>query len=134
MGYTYEDLDPRGWAMECRINAEDPERGFAPCPGTITQYRPPGGFGVRLDTHLYEGYEIPIFYDSLMAKLVSYDRTRSGAIGVMKRALKEFRIEPIKTTIPLYLRVMDDPKFLEGDFDTGFIHRFLPEEEEEEED
>jgi acetyl-CoA carboxylase, biotin carboxylase subunit len=134
LGYTYEDLDPRGWAVECRINAEDPERGFAPCPGTITQYRPPGGFGVRLDTHLYEGYEIPIFYDSLMAKLVSYDRTRSGAIGVMKRALKEFRIEPIKTTIPLYLRVMDDPKFLEGDFDTGFIHRFLPEEEEEEED
>ncbi|MDZ7699362.1 MAG: acetyl-CoA carboxylase biotin carboxylase subunit [Deltaproteobacteria bacterium] len=131
LGYTFDDLHLKGWAMECRINAEDPDRGFAPCPGTITRYRPPGGFGVRLDTHLYEGYELPVFYDSLVAKLVSHDLTRSGAIRVMKRALEEFRIEPIKTTIPLYLRVMDDPRFLEGDFDTGFIQRFLPEEIEE---
>ncbi len=126
LGYTFDDLHPRGWAMECRINAEDPDRNFAPCPGTITRYRPPGGFGVRLDTHLYPGYELPIFYDSLLAKLVSYDLTRRGAIQIMKRALEEFRIEPIKTTLPLYLRVMDDPRFLKGDFHTGFIKNFIP--------
>ena len=134
LGYSFDDLSLRGWAMECRINAEDPDRGFAPCPGTITHYRPPGGFGVRLDTHLYQGYELPIFYDSLMAKLVSHDLTRLGAVRVMKRALEEFQIEPIKTTIPLYLRVMDDPKFLEGDFDTGFINRFVQEAADEDED
>ncbi len=131
LGYTFDDLPIRGWAMECRINAEDPDRGFAPCPGTITRYRPPGGFGVRLDTHLYEGYELPIFYDSLVAKLVSHDLTRMGAVQVMKRALSEFQIEPLKTTIPLYLRVMDDPQFLEGDFHTGFINRFIPEDEDD---
>ncbi len=131
LGYSFDDLSIRGWAMECRINAEDPERGFAPCPGTITHYRPPGGFGVRLDTHLYQGYELPIFYDSLLAKLVSHDLTRLGAVRIMKRALLEFQIEPIKTTIPLYLKVMDDPKFLKGDFDTGFINRFVQEEVDE---
>jgi acetyl-CoA carboxylase biotin carboxylase subunit len=134
LGYSFDDLSLRGWAMECRINAEDPDRGFAPCPGTITHYRPPGGFGVRLDTHLYQGYELPIFYDSLVAKLVSYDLTRLGAVRVMKRALLEFQIEPIETTIPLYLRVMDAPKFLKGDFDTGFISRFVQEEADEGED
>ncbi len=134
LGYTFDDLSMRGWAMECRINAEDPDRGFAPCPGTITRYRPPGGFGVRLDTHLYEGYELPIFYDSLIAKLVSHDLTRRGAVKVMKRALSEFQIAPLKTTIPLYLRVMDDPQFLKGDFHTGFINRFVPEDEDDEEE
>jgi len=131
LGYTFDNIPIRGWAMECRINAEDPDRGFAPCPGTITRYHPPGGFGVRLDTHLYQGYELPIFYDSLVAKLVSHDLTRLGAVGVMKRALEEFQIDPLKTTIPLYLRVMDDPKFLEGDFDTGFIKRFVREPADE---
>ena len=131
LGYTFDDLSIRGWAMECRINAEDPDRGFAPCPGTVTRYRPPGGFGVRLDTHLYEGYELPIFYDSLVAKLVSHDLNRRGAVRVMKRALSEFQIEPLKTTIPLYLRVMNDPQFQKGDFDTGFINRFVPEDDDE---
>jgi len=131
LGYTFDDLSMRGWAMECRINAEDPDRGFAPCPGTVTRYRPPGGFGVRLDTHLYEGYELPIFYDSLIAKLVSHDITRTGAVNVMKRALSEFQIAPLKTTIPLYLRVMDDPQFQKGDFHTGFINRFVPEDDDE---
>jgi len=134
LGYSFDDLSIRGWAMECRINAEDPDRGFAPSPGTITHYRPPGGFGVRLDTHLYQGYELPIFYDSLMAKLVTHDLTRLGAVRVMKRALEEFQIEPIKTTIPLYLHVMDDPKFLKGDFHTGFIKRFVQEAADEDED
>ena len=129
--YSFEDLNKKGWAIECRINAEDPDRNFAPSPGTIEEYHPPGGFGVRLDTHLYQGYELPIFYDSLIAKLISYDLTRDGAISIMKRALKEFKIEPIKTTIPLYLKVMDDPQFRAGNFNTDFIKRFLPDDEED---
>lgn len=132
LGYTSDEIQQRGWAIECRINAEDPERNFLPCPGVIEEYYPPAGFGVRLDTHLYQGYELPIFYDSLIAKLISYDLTRNGAIRIMKRALEEFRIAPIKTTIPLYLRIMEDPNFLGGDFDTGFIERFVPEDEEDE--
>ena len=132
--YCFEDLKKRGWAMECRINAEDPDRNFAPSPGTIEEYHPPGGFGVRLDSHLYQGYELPIFYDSLIAKLISYDLTRDGAIRIMRRALEEFKIEPIKTTIPLYLKVMDDPQFRAGDFNTDFISRFLPDEDEDEDE
>ena len=132
--YSFEDLNKRGWAIECRINAEDPDRNFAPSPGTIEEYHPPGGFGVRIDTHLYQGYELPIFYDSMIAKLISYDLTRDGAIRIMRRALEEFKIEPIKTTIPLFLKVMDDPQFQAGDFNTGFINKFLPEEEEDDDE
>jgi acetyl-CoA carboxylase biotin carboxylase subunit len=129
--YSYDDLQRRGWAIECRINAEDPERNFLPSPGVIDQYRPPGGFGVRLDTHLYQGYELPIYYDSLIAKLVAFDLDRQGAIAIMKRSLAEFVIEPIKTTIPLYRRVMEDPFFCKGEFDTGFINKFVPEEDDD---
>jgi acetyl-CoA carboxylase biotin carboxylase subunit len=132
--YTFNDLLIRGCAIECRINAEDPERNFLPSPGTIQKYHAPAGFGVRLDTHLYSGYELPIYYDSLIAKLISFNLSRSGAIRVMKRALKEFMVEPLKTTIPLYLKVMDDPDFREGKFDTGYIQKFLPEDPEEDED
>jgi acetyl-CoA carboxylase biotin carboxylase subunit len=134
LGYTFEDLKTRGWAIECRINAEDPERGFLPSPGTIEEYHAPGGFGVRLDTHLYQGYSLPIYYDSLIAKLIAHDLTREGAIRIMKRALEEFRVKPLKTTIPLYLKVMDDPDFQMGDFDTGFIKRFVPDEEDEDDE
>ena len=129
--YSFDDLPKRGWAIECRINAEDPERNFLPSPGVIETYLPPGGFGVRLDTHLYQGYELPIYYDSLIAKLVSFDLNRLGAIAIMKRALKEFIIAPVKTTIPLYLQIMDDPSFRRGDFDTGFINNFVPEEDDD---
>ena len=132
LDYSYDDLNRRGWAIECRINAEDPERNFLPSPGTVEAYMPPGGFGIRLDTHLYQGYELPIYYDSLIAKLISFDLTRQGAIAIMKRALAEFVISPLKTTIPLYRRIMDDPSFRAGEFDTGFIHKFVPEEEEDE--
>lgn len=132
LGYTSDDVKSRGWAIECRINAEDPARGFLPSPGVIEEYYPPAGFGVRLDTHLYQGYELPIFYDSLIAKLISYDLTRDGAINIMRRALKEFKIGPIKTTIPLYLEIMDDPFFKKGDFNTAFIEKFVPEEDEDE--
>jgi acetyl-CoA carboxylase biotin carboxylase subunit len=134
LDYSYDDLNRRGWAIECRINAEDPERNFLPSPGTVEAYTPPGGFGVRLDTHLYQGYELPIYYDSLIAKLISFDLTRQGAISIMKRALSEFVISPLKTTIPLYRRIMDDPSFRAGDFDTGFIHKFVQEEEEDKEE
>jgi acetyl-CoA carboxylase biotin carboxylase subunit len=131
LDYSYDDLNRRGWAIECRINAEDPERNFLPSPGTVEAYTPPGGFGIRLDTHLYQGYELPIYYDSLIAKLISFDLTRQGAISIMKRALSEFVISPLKTTIPLYRRIMDDPSFRAGDFDTGFIHKFIQEEDED---
>ena len=86
-----------------------------------------------MDTHLYQGYELPIYYDSLLAKLITHDRTREGAIRIMKRALEEFRIRPVKTTIPLHLKVMDDPVFQSGDFTTDYIRKFVPDEEEEEE-
>ncbi len=134
LGYTSDTVTWRGCAIECRINAEDPQRGFAPCPGTIERYAPPGGFGVRLDTHLYQGYKLPVFYDSLMAKLISYDLTREGAINIMRRALLEFTIEPVKTLIPLYLKVMDDPVFRAGDFSTDYIEKFAPVEHDDEED
>ena len=130
--YSFDELDKRGWAIECRINAEDPNRNFLPSPGTVDKYRPPGGYGVRLDSHLYQGYELPIFYDSLIAKLISYDLTRDGAIRIMKRALDEYDISPVKTTIPLFRKVMDDADFRNGEFDTGFINKFVSDEEEEE--
>jgi acetyl-CoA carboxylase biotin carboxylase subunit len=132
--FSFDDLPKRGWAIECRINAEDPDRNFQPSPGIVEEYRPPGGNGVRLDTHLYQGYELPIFYDSLIAKLVSFDLTRKGAISIMKRALDEFKISPLKTTIPLYRIIMDDPAFQSGEFDTGFINKFVQEEDEDDED
>jgi len=130
--YSFDALNKRGWAIECRINAEDPDRNFLPSPGTVDQYQPPGGYGVRLDSHLYQGYELPIFYDSLIAKLVAFDLTRDGAIAIMKRALDEYTIAPLKTTIPLYRKIMDDADFRKGDFDTGFIKKFVPEEEDNE--
>ena len=130
LSYSEKDIQKRGWAIECRINAEDPQRNFFPSPGKVDEFRAPGGFGVRIDTHLYKGYELPIYYDSLIAKLVSFDLTRNGAIRIMKRALQELAIGPIKTTIPFHLSIMDDPDFIKGNFDTGFIDRFLPEGED----
>jgi acetyl-CoA carboxylase biotin carboxylase subunit len=131
--YSFEELNKRGWAIECRINAEDPDRNFLPSPGTVAEYLPPGGYGVRLDSHLYQGYNLPIFYDSLIAKLVSFDLTRDGAIAIMKRALDEYTISPLKTTIPLYRKIMDDDDFRKGDFDTGFINKFVPQEDDDDE-
>ncbi|MEE8398656.1 MAG: acetyl-CoA carboxylase biotin carboxylase subunit [Desulfobacterales bacterium] len=129
--YCFEDLNLRGWAIECRINAEDPERNFLPSPGTVTSYHPPAGYGVRLDTHLYQGYTLPIYYDSLVAKLISFDLTREGAIAIMKRALDEFDISPLKTTIPLHRTIMDDPDFQKGEFNTSFITRFVSDDDED---
>jgi acetyl-CoA carboxylase biotin carboxylase subunit len=134
LDYSFDDINLRGWAIECRINAEDPERNFMPSPGTVESYHAPGGFGVRLDTHLYQGYELPIYYDSLVAKLLSFALTREEAIDVMKRCLAEYTIEPLKTTIPLYSQVMDEQDFRDGNFDTSYIERFLPEEEDDDDD
>ena len=124
-------IEMQGHSIECRINAEDPYRNFSPSPGTITTFHPPGGHGVRLDTHAYAGYQIPPFYDSMIGKLIVRGRTRELAINKMRRALDEFVIEGIKTTIPLHKQLMDNPYFQSGDFDTHFLDTFdlKPQEE-----
>lgn len=114
----------RGHAIECRINAEDPSHNFRPSPGRVTDFHMPGGFGVRVDTHCYAGYEVPPYYDSLIAKLVVYALTRDGAISKMASALDEFTIEGIKTTIPFHRAVMEDERFRDGKFDTSFLETF----------
>jgi len=111
-----------GHAIECRINAEDPER-FIPCPGKITFLALPGGPGVRVDTAAYNGCVIPSYYDSLIAKLIVHGRNREEAIARMKRALDEFIVEGIKTTIPFHKRVLNDPDFIRGEFNTGFVEK-----------
>jgi len=123
--FRQEDIRPSGHAIECRINAEDPTRGFAPSPGTIEELRLPGGPGVRLDTHVYSGYRIPPNYDSMVAKLIVHRPTRAEAIATMRRALAEFHVAPIKTTIPLLLQIMDNQNFQNGEVDTGFIERVM---------
>jgi acetyl-CoA carboxylase, biotin carboxylase subunit len=123
-------IPQRGHAMECRINAEDPANNFRPSPGRITDFHMPGGFGVRVDTHSYNGYQVPPYYDSLIAKLVVYAQTREGAVSKMSSALEEFTIEGIKTTIPFHRQVMRNEKFQSGKFDTSFLDtfQFVPEE------
>lgn len=111
----------RGHAIECRINAEDPEHDFRPSPGVITAFHQPGGIGVRVDTHAYAHYQIPPFYDSLIAKLIVSGRDRKEAIERMERALDEFIIEGVKTTIPFHSKVMQNEAFVRGDFDTKFL-------------
>ena len=112
---------PQMHAIQCRINAEDPDRNFAPCPGMITDYHAPGGHGVRLDTHVYSGYSIPPFYDSMISKLIVVAQTREEAILKMQRALDEYVIEGVKTTIPFHQRLMRHERFKSGDFTTKFM-------------
>ncbi|MBM6617338.1 acetyl-CoA carboxylase biotin carboxylase subunit [Bacillus suaedaesalsae] len=116
-----EDVVFNGWAIECRINAENPHKNFMPSAGKIEMYLPPGGFGVRVDSAAYPGYVIPPYYDSMIAKLITYGPTREEAIARMKRALGEFVIEGIHTTIPFHLQLMDHEKFIDGDFNTKFL-------------
>src|SRR2546421_2857687 len=125
ISFKQKDVPQMGHTIECRINAEDPSRNFAPSPGTIAEWRSPGGPGVRLDSHAYAGYRIPPNYDSMIGKLIVHRPTRSEAIAAMKRALHEFHIAPIKTTIPLHLQIMDNHEFQSGDVDTGFVERVL---------
>jgi acetyl-CoA carboxylase biotin carboxylase subunit len=118
------DYFPKMHAIECRINAEDPSNDFRPSPGRITNLHLPGGHGVRVDSHVYSGYTIPANYDSLIAKLIVSAPTREEALVRMKRALEEFVIEGIKTTIPFHIKLMDDPKFKSGQFTTAFMQTF----------
>lgn len=115
---------PEFYAMECRINAEDPSNGFRPSPGKITNLNLPGGHGVRVDTHIYAGYTIPPNYDSMVAKLIVTARTREETIVRMKRALQEFVIEGVKTTIPFHIKLMEDEQFKAGNFTTKFLESF----------
>ncbi|CDN43878.1 MULTISPECIES: acetyl-CoA carboxylase biotin carboxylase subunit [Paenibacillus] len=119
-----EDLRIDGWAIECRINAEDSERGFMPSPGKIGFYLPPGGIGVRVDSSAYPGYTISPHYDSMIAKLIVWAPTRQEAVSRMKRALSEFAIEGIKTTIPFHLKLLEHPIFLGGSFDIKFLEDY----------
>jgi acetyl-CoA carboxylase biotin carboxylase subunit len=119
--WVQEDVKLRGHAIECRINAEDPDDDFKPRPGKIERYFAPGGIGVRLDSHAYSGYVVPQFYDSMIGKLIVRGETRDEAIQTMKRALEEFLIEPIKTTIPIHRKILEHDKFVRGTHDTGFI-------------
>ncbi len=128
LGYTQEDIVLRGHAIECRINAEDPNRKFMPSPGTITEYYAPGGIGVRVDSHVYQGYTISPYYDSMIGKLIVWGQDRDEAIRRMRRALQEYTIEGIKTTIPFHLRILDNAFFQRGDFYTNFIQRRLQED------
>jgi acetyl-CoA carboxylase biotin carboxylase subunit len=115
---------PQLHAIECRINAEDIENNFRPSPGTITTFHAPGGHGVRLDTHAYAGYTIPPNYDSMIAKLITIAQTREEAIAKMRRALHEFVIDGVKTTIPFHKKLMDDPDFIAGNYTTKFMETF----------
>jgi acetyl-CoA carboxylase biotin carboxylase subunit len=124
LNYDQDELLIVGHAIECRINAENPET-FAPSPGTITAFNLPGGPGVRVDTFVYSGYRVTPFYDSLIAKLIVHARTRELAIARMKRALDVMVVEGIKTTIPLHQKIMDDPRFRAGDIGTDFMEYFL---------
>jgi acetyl-CoA carboxylase biotin carboxylase subunit len=120
---SQRDIEVRGHALECRVNAEDPRHGFRPAPGTITVFHVPGGPGVRVDTHCYAGYAIPPHYDSLVAKVITWGRDRDEAIGRMRRSLLEFEIGGIATTIPFHLKVLDNAFFRRGEVYTNFVQR-----------
>ena len=125
LGMTQDDIQMKGVAIECRINAENPADGFRPCPGRIEEFRAPGGFGVRLDSHVYSGYTVPSYYDSMIAKLIVYQETREEAINCMKRCLDEFIIEGISTTIPLAKDIFKHLNFVAGKVNTGFIEEYF---------
>ena len=123
--FKQEDIKIKGWAMECRVNAEDPEHDFRPSPGKIDALYVPGGLGVRVDTHVYAGYQIPPFYDSMIAKLITYGKDRTETIDIMKRALEEFYVGPIKTTVDFHKKVLINSDFQKGEFSTHFIEKFF---------
>ena len=124
LGYRQEDIHVRGHALECRLNAEDPET-FAPSPGTIIQYHAPGGPGIRVDSHIYNGYRVPPNYDSMIGKLIAHGETREAAIARMRGALAELVIEGIKTNAPLHRRILSDARFLDGGMDIHYLEKQL---------
>jgi acetyl-CoA carboxylase biotin carboxylase subunit len=123
--FKQEDIRFSGHAIECRIIAEDPDKDFMPCPGKVAMLNIPGGNGVRLDTHVYQGYDISPYYDSMIGKLICHGRDRKEAINVCKRALDEFTIEPIKTTIPFHKKVMNNTAFIRGKYATDFVDKMF---------
>ena len=125
LGFEQKDVKPSGHAIELRINAEDPKKGFIPCAGQVEMFDPPGGMGIRLDTHVIAGYRIPPNYDSMIAKLIGYAKTRDDVIHLLRRALKEFEISPIKTTIPLHDDLLHDEGFLSSQIDINYVERLL---------
>ncbi|MCG2712712.1 MAG: acetyl-CoA carboxylase biotin carboxylase subunit [Candidatus Omnitrophica bacterium] len=125
LSFSQDDIKLEGWAIECRINAEDPDNNFMPFPGKVENLHFPGGRGVRNDSHIYSGYCIPPFYDSMIAKLIAHGKNRKEAIKVMQRALEEFVISPIKTTIPFHKQVFSSPQFLRGKYYTDFVEKLL---------
>lgn len=125
LGHRQKQITLNGVAIECRIYAEDPDNGFRPQPGRVAVYHVPGGNGVRIDSHVHQGYEIPSYYDSMIGKLIVHQGTRQEAVACLKRALNEYRIEGVKTTIPLHLRILNHPNYLNGDVDTAFVERLL---------
>ena len=132
LGYDQDDIEIEGAAIECRINAEDPDKDFRPSPGQVTNYLIPGGFGVRIDSAVYQDYVIPPFYDSMVAKLITWGRNREECRKRMLRSLNEFEIGGIKTTIPFHKKVLNNEYFISGDFDTSFIPTHMIDDEEEE--
>jgi acetyl-CoA carboxylase biotin carboxylase subunit len=122
--FTQEEVTFNGWAIECRINAENPEKNFMPSPGTIQMYLPPGGYGVRVDSAAYPGYAIPPYYDSMVAKLIVHAPSREEAIERMKRALDEFVIDGVATTIPFHQKLLNHEKFVSGEFNTKFLELY----------
>ncbi|RYD04407.1 hypothetical protein N752_13615 [Desulforamulus aquiferis] len=129
LGYGQSDIRIDGWAIECRINAEDPDKNFMPHPGTIEVYHSPGGLGVRVDSAAFTGYKIPPFYDSMIGKLIVWGRDRDEAIRRMQRALNEFIIEGVPTTIPFHQKVLNNAFFRRGEVYTNFIQRrILPDQ------
>ena len=127
LGFSQADVTFRGHALECRINAEDPERNFMPSAGTISALHLPGGPFIRVDSHIYQGYTVPPYYDSLLAKVIAWGVTRDESIARMKRALEEFTVEGIATTIPFHLSLLADPKFIAGDFDIHYVTNLFSE-------
>jgi acetyl-CoA carboxylase biotin carboxylase subunit len=125
--FRQEDIQIRGHAIECRINAEDPAYGFRPCPGLVEKFSAPKGRRCRVDTHLYDGYRVPAHYDSLIAKVITHGRDRATAIGQMDVILRTVRIDGIATTVPFHLALLADPAFREGKVHTQFVENdFLP--------
>jgi acetyl-CoA carboxylase biotin carboxylase subunit len=123
LGMAQDDVRLHGHAIECRINAEDPDRDFAPAPGEVREWRTPGGPGIRIDSHVFPGYRVPPYYDSLLAKLLAWGRSRDEALARMRRALAELEVVGIPTTAAFHARLIDDARFRRGDVHTRFVEQ-----------
>ena len=132
LGYTQDDIQFHGHAIECRINAEDPTT-FVPCPGKINEWHAPGGLGVRVDSEIYSGYSIPPFYDSMIAKLIVHGKTRNAALMRLRRALEEFVIDGVKTTIPLQQAIISQAEFIDGQYNIHWLENFMKSQQNQEE-